>query len=206
MSEERYTTLGRDGEGEYDEKKSVFLGHAKRVCTEEEAQAFIKSQQKKFYDARHNVWAYLLKDGTARYSDDGEPQGSAGIPVLEILRKSGVTDAAVVVTRYFGGILLGTGGLMRAYSKAAKSALDDANIVTYVRYSVLSLTCSYAEYQRYLAELPKFDAVVDGTEFGADVTLTFAVRTELLESVTARIRELSNGTEIPEKIGERYGC
>ena len=112
-----YTTLEQEGEAEFVEKKSVFIGHAAPVKSEEEAQAFVKRYKNTYMDARHNVWAYLMKgEIVARYSDDGEPQGTAGVPVLDTIRKSGVTDAVVVVTRYFGGILLGAGGLVRAYS------------------------------------------------------------------------------------------
>ena len=115
------TTLGREASAEFEEKKSVFIGHAKPVSTEEEALAFIKAKKAEFSDARHNVWAYRLRgDVVMRCSDDGEPQGSAGVPVLDTLKKSGVSDAVIVVTRYFGGILLGAGGLVRAYSHTAK--------------------------------------------------------------------------------------
>ena len=151
ISPEIRVTLAKEGMAELEEKKSVFIGHAKPVATEEEALAYIREQKRACPDARHNVWAYRLQgDIVMRCSDDGEPQGSAGVPVLDAIRKSGVSDAVVVVTRYFGGVLLGAGGLVRAYSRAAKLAIDEAQIVTREPFCDLTLDCSYADYQRYL--------------------------------------------------------
>ncbi|MBE6633673.1 MAG: YigZ family protein [Ruminococcaceae bacterium] len=198
-------TLGKEASAEFEEKKSVFIGHAKPIRTEEEALAFIKEKKAEFADARHNVWAYRLRgDVVVRCSDDGEPQGSAGIPVLDALRKSGVSDAVLVVTRYFGGILLGAGGLVRAYSHAAKLAIDEAGIVTYEKYAILRMSCSYSDYQRYLAELPKFGARVDSTDFSDRVELSFSVKLTRKEDLTARIREMSGGAHTPEVVGERF--
>lgn len=199
------TTLGREAKAEFEEKKSVFIGHAKPVRTEEEAVSFIKAKKAEYADARHNVWAYRLRgDILVRCSDDGEPQGSAGLPVLEVLRKSGVSDAVLVVTRYFGGILLGAGGLVRAYSHTARLAVDAAGIVTYEKYTEFGLRCSYSDYQRYLAELPKLGAVMDDAQFSDCVSLRFAVKTALGNEVLARIRELSGGRDLPEILGERF--
>lgn len=199
------TTLAREASAEFEEKKSVFIGHAKPVKTENEALEFIKFKKAEYSDARHNVWAYRLRgDLTVRCSDDGEPQGSAGVPILETIRKSGVSDAVLVVTRYFGGILLGAGGLVRAYSHTAKLAIEAAGIVTYEKYTVLSLRCSYSDYQRYLAELPKFGALTDGTQFSDCVELCFSVPTVRLRAVEERIRELSGGKSRPEVLGERF--
>lgn len=201
------TTLGREASAEFEEKKSVFIGHAKPVSTEEEALAFVKAKKAEYSDARHNVWAYRLRgDIVVRCSDDGEPQGSAGIPVLDTIRKSGVSDAVLVVTRYFGGILLGAGGLVRAYSHAAKLAIDEAGIVTYEKYTEFRLDCSYSDYQRYQAELPKFGALVDDTQFSDRVLLCFSVKSTVAEDVILRIREMSGGSHAPEKIGERFDC
>lgn len=200
-----YTTLEHEGEAEFVEKKSVFIGHAAPVKSEEEAQAFVKKYKNQYMDARHNVWAYLMKgEIVARYSDDGEPQGTAGVPVLDTIRKSGVTDAAVVVTRYFGGILLGAGGLVRAYSHTAKLALEAAHIITYEQYTELELTCSYSDYQRYQAELPRFGAVVDDTRFTDRVTLLFAVKNTVVEDLMIRVREMSGGKDAPTVKGNRF--
>lgn len=200
-----YTTLEHEGEAEFVEKKSVFIGRAMPVKSEEEAQAFVKKQKNAYLDARHNVWAYLMKgEIVARYSDDGEPQGTAGVPVLETIRKSGVTDAVVVVTRYFGGILLGAGGLVRAYSHTAKLALEAAHIITYEQYTELELTCSYSDYQRYLAELPRFGAITDDTEFSDRVRLLFSVKDTVLEDLFCWISEMSGGRDVASIRGKRF--
>ena len=201
------TTLGREASASYEEKKSVFIGHAAPVCSEDEALAFIRAKKAEYADARHNVWAYRMRgDVAVRCSDDGEPQGSAGLPVLEVLRKSGVCNAALVVTRYFGGILLGAGGLVRAYSHAARLAVEQAGIVTYEQYAEFSLCCTYSDYQKYLAELPKFGARLDDTQFAECVQLRFAVRTAQAEALVARIRELSGGRDLPQLTGTRFDC
>lgn len=200
-----YTTLAGEGEAEFTEKRSVFIGHAAPVKNEEEAQAFVKKYRNQYMDARHNVWAYLMKgEIIARYSDDGEPQGTAGVPVLDTIRKSGVTDAAVVVTRYFGGILLGAGGLVRAYSHTARLALEAARIITYEQYDVLELNCSYSDYQRYSAELPRFGAVVDDTVFAERVQLLFAVKGTVTEELALRVREMSGGRDELIRRGTRF--
>ena len=200
-----YTKLEDEGEAEFVEKKSVFIGHAKPVQSEEEAQAYVKKLKNQYMDARHNVWAYMMKgEIVARYSDDGEPQGTAGVPVLDTIRKSGVTDAVVVVTRYFGGILLGAGGLVRAYSHTAKLALEAANIITYEQYTELELNCSYSDYQRYCAELPRFGAVVDDTQFTDTVTLLFAVKNGVVDDLFRRIQEMSGGRDQAVVRGKRF--
>lgn len=200
-----YTTLEGEGEAEFVEKKSVFIGHAAPVKSEEEAQAFVKKYKNQYMDARHNVWAYLMKgEIIARYSDDGEPQGTAGVPVLDTIRKSGVTDAVVVVTRYFGGILLGAGGLVRAYSHTAKLALEAAHIITYEQYTELELVCSYSDYQRYSALLPSFGAIIDDTEFSDRVILRFSVKDTVVSDLFAKIQEMSGGKDAAIVKGKRF--
>ena len=200
-----YTTLEGEGEAEFVEKKSVFIGHAAPVKSEEEAQAFVKKYKNQYMDARHNVWAYLMKgEIIARYSDDGEPQGTAGVPVLDTIRKSGVTDAVVVVTRYFGGILLGAGGLVRAYSHTAKLALEVAHIITSEQFTELELTCSYSDYQRYSAILPSFGAIIDDTEFSDRVILRFSVKDAVVPVLFAKIQEMSGGKDEAIIKGKRF--
>ena len=202
---ELYTTLAGEGSDEFEEKRSIFIGHAKHVTSEEEAQEFVKAKKKEYSDATHNCWAYLMKGGiVARYSDDGEPQGTAGVPMLETIRKSGVTDCVVVVTRYFGGILLGAGGLVRAYSHGAKIALDAAKIVTYEKYAELSLECSYSDYQKYSVILPTFNAIIDGTDFSDKVVITFAVKQTVVSELETKITEMSGGKDKLEVLGERF--
>lgn len=201
----QYVTLRHEASAEFEEKRSVFIGYAKPVKTEAEAMEFVKKIRGKHGDARHNVFAYTLGGGvTARYSDDGEPQGTAGIPVLDVLRKSGVDDACIVVTRYFGGILLGAGGLVRAYSAAAKMALDAADIATFEPYTEFSLTCTYPEYQKISAELPRFSAIIDDTDYADNVTVKFAIKSDKNQQLTDRICEMTAGKSIPKIIGERF--
>ena len=209
MSEENlpelYITLSGEGNADFEVKRSVFIGHAKHVTSEEQANEFIKVKKKEYADATHNCWGYVLRGGiVARYSDDGEPQGTAGVPILETIRKSGVNDAVVVVTRYFGGTLLGAGGLVRAYSQGAKIALEAAGIVTYEKYSEFLLECSYSDYQKYIALLPKYGAVIDNADFADRVTLRFAVKKSGSLPLIEKIAEMSGGKDSLRDIGERY--
>ena len=204
-----YTTLAGEGRDEFEERRSVFIGHAAHVATEEEAMAFIKQKQKEFADATHNVWAYRLSGGTstetaARYSDDGEPQGSSGLPTLEAIRKKGVFDAVVVTTRYFGGILLGVGGLIRAYSHGATIALDAAGIITYEKYREFMLETTYSDYQLILQELPRFGVLTDDSEFSDRVTLTLAIKATRYEDLALRLSELTAGRCFLMETGERF--
>ena len=142
-----YIVPYQDAESEFTEKRSRFITHLYKVETEAEARARIEEMKKKYYDARHNCWCYLLQEGgVVRYSDDGEPQGTAGMPALNVLQKEELTDCVLVVTRYFGGILLGGGGLVRAYSHAAKIAVDAGGIVTRAECSVVKIRCDYTFY------------------------------------------------------------
>lgn len=202
---ETYTTLLHRGESEYEEKRSRFLGHASPCRSEEEALAFLEEMRKKYSDARHNVFAYLLAEGNLmRYSDDAEPQGTAGMPVLDLLRKSGVTDAAVVVTRYFGGTLLGTGGLVRAYQAAAREAVKNAEIVTYREASLLSLRCDYGEYGRITALLPSFTCRLEQTAFTDAVEMQILLLKSQAAPFFEKIRESTAGRVTPVLLEDRY--
>ena len=202
---EKYTTVAKEAHAEFEEKRSVFIGHATHVESEDEALAFIKQLKKQYSDATHNCFAYILKKGiVARYSDDGEPQGTAGVPMLEAIRKSGVDDVCVVVTRYFGGTLLGAGGLVRAYSHAVTIALEAAEVITYEPYSVYELRCGYSEYQKYSNILSIFGAVIDETEFGADVYLKFAAKRDDAKKIADKIIEAGYGKDVPAFVEERF--
>ena len=160
----QYKTVLQEAQDDFVEKRSRFIGYVRPVSTEAEALAFIAEKKSKHWDASHNVYAYILRDGgVMRYSDDGEPQGTAGIPVLDVLQKSGVTDVVVVATRYFGGILLGGGGLVRAYSHTASIALQAAGIVTMRECLMLEVLCDYGQYGRAAALVPECGGVMDGT-------------------------------------------
>ena len=190
------------GESEHTEKRSTFLGHVRRVETEDEARDFIAQMKKQFHDARHNCWCYLIRGGAERYSDDGEPQGSAGIPMLEVFRREGVTNVVCVVTRYFGGVLLGTGGLLRAYTKSAKDALSDAGISAVRRWVCMDVQCSYALLERVKNAAAALSGAVDGMDYGADVTLHLFLPEEAAETFETQLRDLSAGTAVLTVTGE----
>ena len=200
-----YKTLKSEGEDRFVVKKSTFIGYAGPVTTQDEALAFIASVKSKHWDATHNVYAYILSDGnTARYSDDGEPQGTAGIPVLDVLKKEELTNLVVVATRYFGGIMLGAGGLVRAYSHTAKIAVDAAGIITMCECAVCELVSDYNMYGRILPAVHASGAKISGTDFGADVRMVFTIPLESLNSFSESITDLSNGKVFVKKIGETF--
>ena len=156
-------TVKRAAAATIEERKSEFIANVAPVSSEEEAREFIDSIKKKYYDARHNVFAYVLDGGSvSRFTDDGEPKGSAGIPVLNVLKMTGVDGVCVVVTRYFGGILLGTGGLVRAYSAAAKAALDEAGIAVMRQYDICTVRCSYSDHGKISSKLDSCGAHLEG--------------------------------------------
>lgn len=203
--ENLYTTLGGDGFFEIVIDKSTFLGYAKRVTTEADAVEFVNKIKKKHSDARHNVYAYVLKDtNTTRYSDDGEPAGTAGMPVLDVIRKTGFTDAVIVVTRYFGGILLGKGGLVRAYTAAAKGAAEDAEIITYTEYTEFEIPCSYADHEKIRYECQFFDIIEDGIDYSDIVTLKLAIKSPFFEQFNTKLREISAGKINAKVLGQRF--
>ncbi len=173
-----YLVPTQASEAECTEKRSTFIGHVWPVETGEEARARIEEMKKKYHDARHNCWCYLLKDGPVRYSDDGEPQGTAGQPMLGVFQKEGVTNVCCVVTRYFGGILLGAGGLVRAYTQSAKDALDAAGISVVRRWVVMEVPCGYAAFEEVRREVFHFGGVVENVDYGADVLLSVLIPEE----------------------------
>lgn len=179
---------------EFTEKRSRFIGHVWPVDSEEQARARIEETKKQHYDARHNCWCYLIKDGPVRYSDDGEPQGTAGQPMLNVFQREGVENVCCVVTRYFGGILLGAGGLVRAYTQSAKDALDAAGISVVRRWVAMELPCSYGQFEAMRREVLSFGGVVENVDYGADVVLSCLLPEERAEDFAARILDVSAGT------------
>lgn len=192
------------GEAEFVEKRSSFLGHVRYVETEDEAKAFVAEMKKKFYDARHNCWCYIIKDGAVRYSDDGEPQGTAGIPMLEVLKREGVTNVVCVVTRYFGGVLLGTGGLLRAYTKSAKDALNAAGICVVRRWVRAEIACSYAMLERLKTECTAIGGVVADIEYSADVCLKLLLPEDKADAFSQRTADVTAGASELEITGEEF--
>ena len=202
MSE--YFIPAGDGEAEFTEKRSSFLGHVRMVETEDEAKTFVAEMKKKYYDARHNCWCYIIKDGAVRYSDDGEPQGTAGIPMLEVLKREGVTNVVCVVTRYFGGVLLGTGGLLRAYTKSAKDALDAAGISVVRRWVMAELACTYSLLERLKLECTAVNGLVSDVEYSTDVCLKLLLPEDGVEDFSRRIADVTAGASRLAIIGEIY--
>lgn len=202
---QEYLTPNREGGGEYTEKRSRFIGRLWPVETEAEAQAHIAAVRKEHYDARHTCFAYILRDGgVVRYGDDGEPQGTAGQPILAVLSGAGLENVCCTVTRYFGGVLLGTGGLVRAYTAAAKAALDDAGIARMALWQCVKLRCAYSQFERVRRLLEAWEAVEEDTDFGAEVTVSALVRADRAAEFAAALGELSAGAIVPEFTGERF--
>ena len=194
----------QEAESEFVEKRSRFISRVWRVETEEEAQARIQETKKKYYDARHNCWCYLLGPNLVRYSDDGEPQGTAGQPMLNVFQRENVTGAVCVVTRYFGGILLGAGGLTRAYSKGARDALAAAGVATMGLWARVRLSCPYPLFERVKLEITACGGVVRDTEYGADIRLRAAFPAGGAEQFVPRLTELSAGSLAMEAAGEEF--
>ena len=189
-----YKTPSVEGSDEFTEKRSRFIGYCKPVRTEQEATQFINEIKSRHWDARHNVYAYSLRENNIkRYSDDGEPSGTAGMPVLDVIVKNEVYDVCVVVTRYFGGILLGTGGLARAYSQGAKIALQAGKIVLMEQCAVCSLSCSYNQFGKISALVSQYAAGLDDTGYGTDVYLQFHIKHDKLPMLERKIADATSG-------------
>ena len=202
---EQYRTVALETADEFTEKRSRFIGYIKPVTTEEEAISFIQSIKQKHWDARHNVYAYRLRTGQIqRYSDDGEPQGTAGIPTLDVLVKNDLTDVVVVVTRYFGGILLGGGGLVRAYSHAAHLAVEKAGIVTMEMCRLCVLSCDYNQYGKIASLIPECGGVIDDSDFGENVSIRFHISFEEFDGFSAKLADITCGSVMPEISGEKF--
>ena len=192
-------------EAELVEKRSRFIGQVKPVETEEEARAFVEQVKKKHYDARHNCWCYRLRDGgVERYSDDGEPQGTAGQPMLNVFQREEVTNVVCVVTRYFGGVLLGAGGLVRAYTQSAKDALDAAGISVVRRWVEAAVPCPYSFFDRVRLEVEAHGGVLGETEYAADVTVHALLPEGQVEAFSARMTELTAGGTAVQILGEAF--
>ncbi len=206
MSEHSYLVPYEEhGTDRFEEKKSKFIGDIYRVETPEEAVAKINEVKAKYRDSRHHCYAYIIREGNyMRYSDDGEPQGTAGMPILEVLRHAGVTNAVCIVTRYFGGILLGTGGLARAYTKGAQIALAAAGLAQMDRYSLMLLSCPYNMHDTIQKLLPEHDATVDDIEYGADVTLTIALPEGREEELNRALMDATAGSVTAEYVESRF--
>ena len=189
-------------EAEYVEKRSRFIGHIWPVADEQEARARIEEMKKRYHDARHNCWCYRLSSGVERYSDDGEPQGTAGVPMLAVFQKAEVTNLVCVVTRYFGGVLLGAGGLVRAYTQSAKDALDAAGIGEMRPWLRLGLPCPYGLFEQVKLLCAQQDGVLEDSQYADTVAMTMRFPAEKAEGFTDLVQELTAGSLAPEVLGE----
>ncbi len=200
-----YKTIEIENCDEFVEKKSRFIGHASPVSSIDEAVEFINRIKSKYWDATHNVSAYVLKDNNIqRSSDDGEPSGTAGVPVLDVILKEQLVNVCVVVTRYFGGTLLGSGGLIRAYSHASKIALESANIITMALCKTASVNVEYSFYNNLIILLKDIGANIEESIFKENITVNFSLRENLISSLENKLTELSNGKYSIKIIGEKF--
>ncbi len=202
---EGYRTIEAPAQDEFVEKRSRFIGQIAPVQTEEEAVAFVNSVRERHREATHNVYAYVLREGhLSRFSDDGEPQGTAGKPVLEVVLREGLVDVAVVVTRYFGGVLLGAGGLVRAYAQGAKTAVDAARVLNMCPAAVLELDMGYDFYGKATYILPKHEVQTLDSVFAEGVRLRLLCKADRLPAFARELTELSSGTVSPLVVEEKF--
>ena len=200
-----YKTIRKAASAEFVEKHSRFIGYIAPVTTAEEANEFIASIKSKHWDATHKVPAYILRqDNAKRYSDDGEPQGTAGVPVLSVLEKAELVDCVCVVTRYFGGTLLGTGGLVRAYSHGASIAVEAGGIVTRALCKKLSVTCDYGFYGKLSPMILEAGGVIEDTLFEDSVTVLFRLSSSVADTFNAKLIDASNGRYAVTVNGEEF--
>ncbi len=200
-----YKTVEIESCDEFVEKRSRFIGYVKPVSNQNEAVSFINSIKSKHWDAAHNVYAYVLRENNIRrFSDDGEPSGTAGMPVLDVILKNELVNVCVVVTRYFGGVLLGAGGLVRAYSHASKIAVESGKIITMAPCKVMSASVDYSFFDRLTGILGDFGANIRSTQFTDKVTAEFTVKSEKAEMLECKLVDVSNGAYTLKEIGECF--
>ena len=191
---ESYITVERKATAEFTEKRSRFIANVFPVSKESDALEIIAKLKKEYWDAKHNVYAYIIKEGNiCRYTDDGEPSGTAGVPVLDVMKKQGIVDCLIVVTRYFGGVLLGTGGLVRAYSTAAIEGLHEAHVITMKPCSLCEIQCDYGDYDTLIRRLNENGGDIKDSEFTDKVTVKFAMEESLVEDFSLKLTESFSG-------------
>ncbi len=202
---EEYITILGTSEAEYSEKRSRFIAVACHCATEKEALEFIEKQKTKYWDARHNCFAYTVREEKInRFSDDGEPHGTAGKPMLDVILGSGVTDVAVVVTRYFGGVLLGTGGLVHAYSKATKDAIALALKVKKIHCVEYETICEYTDHAKFSALISSLNGIVEDTEYTDKVKITYLIEDKSASNFLAKLEERFSARVTANEICEKY--
>lgn len=200
-----YKTVLENASDEFVEKRSRFIGYCKPVKTEQEAIDFINEKRSEHWNATHNVYAYSLREGNIkRYSDDGEPSGTAGMPVLDVIVKNEIIDVVIVVTRYFGGVLLGTGGLVRAYSHGSKIAVEAAKPVIMQNCLVCEARCAYNQYGKVSSLIIGVGAAVDDTVYESDVLVKFHIKPDLLGTLNKKLADATSGEVTVEQKDEQY--
>ena len=199
-----YTTIAAPCEGSITEKRSEFIAQLFPAETEDECREIIEAVRAKHHKARHNVWAYILRSGAVRYSDDGEPQGTGGIPVLNVLQKTALSDVCCVVTRYFGGVLLGAPGLTRAYSSSAAESVKNADLLHYCEAHRIRYVIDYTDYGKVSYLLPEFETFDAGSDFGEKVTLLFDIKTARFPALESRLTETFNGKPALEQLETHF--
>lgn len=200
-----YKTVLENASNEFVEKRSRFIGYCKPVKTEQEAIDFINEKRSEHWNATHNVYAYSLREGNIkRYSDDGEPSGTAGMPVLDVIVKNEIFDVVVVVTRYFGGVLLGTGGLVRAYSHGSKIAVEAAKPVIMQNCLVCEARCAYNQYGKVSSLIIGVGAAVDDTVYESNVLVKFHIKPDLLGTLNKKLADATSGEVTVEQKDEQY--
>lgn len=204
MSYKPYKTVNKSSEEEIIINKSRFIGRAFHVESEEEALSILAAIRKQHYDATHNCYAYIIREGgAARFSDDGEPSGTAGMPMMEVLKAKGVTDTLVIVTRYFGGILLGAGGLVRAYSRSTTAAVDAANVVLMTPGTSMKIVIDYSRFNA-IEDFIRANCVVENIEYMENITLLLTIESEKQKDFSDKLTEKTDGKIVPEVLGEVY--
>ncbi len=200
-----YTTARCEATDSYEEKKSVFYGFIKPIEEEEDALEFIEKIRRDMPNMRHVCYAYVNRVGNVvRFSDDHEPQGTAGMPILEVIRREGLTGVVIAVARYFGGVLLGAGGLTRAYGKAAKLALDAAGKATFVLYSEVEISADYSAFQKLSYEISKMGLEAYDIKYEAEISCRILVTENELEALTSKVLDVTAGRGNVKAVGERY--
>ena len=195
---DEFITVKSESKGEYSEKHSRFLGFLVPCADEAAAVKAIAAKRKEFWDARHTVYAFVLSDGTARFSDDGEPHGTAGKPLIDLLKASGIKNAALIVVRYFGGILLGTGGLVRAYTSAASEAIENAERFKICEADEFSVSLSYSDYDKFLFLIKGVGAEVKSADFLESVRVTFCIESEKSDNCIKCVSEAFSSSILPK--------
>ena len=199
-----YQTVFKRNESEYVEKRSRFIATLRHCETEQEATDFINEMRSKYWDARHNVFAYSVAGGSlCRFSDDGEPHGTAGKPMLDVILGSQIKNIAVVVTRYFGGVLLGTGGLVRAYSKSVQDVLQKSEVFVMLPCTACEIECNYSDHAKLLNLIENFEGSITNTEFTDKIKVEFSLKSERVEDFSKKLCEAFSATLKLEEIGTK---